>query len=98
MREARDELASDRIRNGDENDGDRRRCSLCGERSNAVDRDKNIDFLCGELSGEADDPLLNFRRKAIIQNNVLTFDISKVAQSPSHRAEVNGLFLRATGV
>jgi hypothetical protein len=44
MREARDELASDRIRNGNENDGDRCGCALRGERSNAVDCNENIDF------------------------------------------------------
>lgn len=54
MREARDEFASDRIRNGNENYENCGRGTLGCESSDTVDCDKNVDIWRGEIDGKTD--------------------------------------------
>src|SRR5262249_34537452 len=96
--EACHKFISDGIGNVDENNGHRRCCVLRCQNIETVDCNKNVDLKRDELRGKADETFWNFRRKAMLQYNILPIDIAEIRQSLSERRKINGFFLGATGV
>src|SRR5262249_12178860 len=97
-RQAADKLASDRVwyRNKDN------RYCRCGalrsKCSNAIDRNQNVDVERSQFVCETDNPLGNFRRKAVLQNDVLVLNVAEITEPFPYGPEIYRLLLLVRGM
>jgi hypothetical protein len=87
-RQAGDELAADGVRDGNKNDGYCRGGALRCQSGNAIDRNQNVYLERNQFSGETNEAFWNFRWKAVLQNDVLTFDVAEITQPSSYGSEI----------
>src|SRR5262245_9895678 len=97
-RQAGDKLASDRVWYRNKDDRYCRRGALCSKCSSAIDRNQNVDVERSQFGGETDKSLGNFRRKAVLQNDVLVLNVAEITEPFPHRPEINRLFLLVRGM
>src|SRR5262245_34799780 len=87
-----------RVRNDNEHD---RSCRRCGLRS--IGRcwrggDKNVEVELRQLGGHGLKTLWLFRREAMLDDDVLSFDVSEFSDAFRERPQKNRFFLRAAGM
>src|SRR5262249_5414481 len=92
-REAGDKLASDRVWYRNKDDRYCRRGALCSKCSSAIDRNQNVDVERSQFGGETGKSHRNFRRKAVLQNDVLFLNVAEITEPFPHRPEITGLLL-----